>query len=252
LKSYLDRVVPRSVQRADHILADSQATKDDLIELYGLRPGKISVLLSGVDMHFSPVSLVSVLMTMRKKYGIGERPYILSVGTVQPRKNYVRLIQVLAHLRTQGYDISLVISGGHGWLEDPIYETIRVTNMQDFVHMIGFADDEDLPALYSGAECLAFPSLYEGFGLPVLEAMACHTPVLTSNISSLPEVAGDAALMVDPTDHKAIAHGLQKLLDDRTLRENLIKKGVERARQFTWERSARELRAIYTGLLSPP
>jgi len=143
-----------------------------------------------------------------------------------------------------------VIAGGKGWLENPIYRTITDTHMEDFVHFIGFVDDQDLPALYRGAVCVAFPSLYEGFGLPILEGMASGVPVLTSNLSSLPEVAGDAAIMVDPYDLDAITDGLQCLISDSTLRETLIQKGLARARQFTWEKSARQLLDIYQNLLA--
>ena len=246
LKAYLDVVVPRSVHRADHILADSQATKDDLMALYGTPSEKITVLLSGVDARFQHVDDPSV----RQKYKIGVRPYIFSVGTVQPRKNYVRLIHALAVLRSRGRDLDLVIAGGRGWLEGPIYAAVREAKMEDYVHFIGFADDDDLPALYSAALMTALPSLYEGFGIPVLESMACGTPVVTSNVSSLPEVAGDAALMVTPTDLDAIIATLQQLVDDQTLRSELAAKGLSRVQMFTWDRSAQQLRQIYTQLLT--
>ncbi len=249
LKAYLDAVVPRSVRRADHILADSQATRDDLITLYNTPPGKISVLLSGVDARFQPVVDPLLLTTMRSKYRIGGAPYIFSIGTVQPRKNYGRLIQALARLHQAGSDIHLVIAGGQGWLEDPIYDSIRQHDMESFVHFIGFADEADLPGLYSGAVCFAFPSLYEGFGLPVLEAMACGTPVVTSNVSSLPEVAGDAALMVDPYDVEALADSLRRLIYDETLRQRLIALGWQRVRRFTWQAAAAQLQQTYTRLL---
>lgn len=244
LKAYLDVVVPRSVRHADHILADSQATKDDLIALYGTPTTKITVLLCGVDARFHPIDDPAI----RQKYNIPQRPYIFSVGTVQPRKNYARLIQALAALRARAYDIDLVIAGGRGWLEDPIYATIRDAGMDDYVHIIGFADDADLPALYSAALLTAVPSLYEGFGIPVLESMACGTPVLTSNVSSLPEVAGDAALMIDPTNLGAIVGGLQQLIDDHTLRADLAARGIARARDFTWDRAAQQLEQIYAHL----
>lgn len=249
LKAYLDRVVPRSVQRATHILADSQATKDDLIALYRTPPEKITVLLSGVDARFKRVEDPIQQNAVREKYGIPARPYIFSVGTVQPRKNYPRMVETLARLRAKGHDIGYVIAGGKGWLADPLYTTIKATGMEAYVHLIGFADDADLPALYSAAACSAFPSLYEGFGLPVLEAMACGTPVVTSNVSSLPEVAGDAAPCIDPTDTDALTAALDKLLTDEIWRASLIRRGYERAAMFTWDRAARELIRIYTLLL---
>lgn len=246
LKAYLDDVVPRSVRRSDHVLADSQATKDDLIALYDLSADKITVLLSGVDARFQRST--GDTSAILQKYKI-QQPYIFAVGTVQPRKNYSRLIEALALLRQQGLPLHLVIAGGRGWLEDPIYATMRTTRMQEYVNFIGFADDADLPALYSAAACFAFPSLYEGFGLPVLEAMGCGTPVVTSNISSLPEVAGDAALMVDPHSVEAIAESIRALVEDETLRTNLVTKGYSRAQMFTWEKSARHLLQIYQRLL---
>ncbi len=193
------------------------------------------MLLSGVDARFKRTETPAI----RAKYQIPERPYILSVGTVQPRKNYIRLITALAALRAAGHDVGLVIVGGKGWLEDPIYEAIRSTGMTDFVHMTGFADDADLPALYSQALITALPSLYEGFGIPVLESMACGTPVLTSNVSSLPEVAGDAAIMVAPSDQDAITGALERMITDADLRAELARRGLERAQMFTWAAAAR-------------
>lgn len=248
LKAYLDRVVPASVQRADHVLADSQATKNDLIELYRLSPEKITVIHGGVDQRFRPAAPEQV-QVVRQKYGLRDYRYIFSVGTVQPRKNYGRLIESLARLRSQQHDIHLVIAGGRGWLEDPIYQTIKTTGMQPYVHFIGFADDADLPALYRAADCLAFPSLYEGFGFPVLEAMACGTPVMTSSVSSLPEVAGDAALIVNPHDLDAITGALAQLLTNKNLRESLIERGFAQAQQFTWAASAAKLQKIYASML---
>jgi glycosyltransferase involved in cell wall biosynthesis len=250
LKHYLDKVVPRSIKRADHILADSQATKDDLIALYNTPSDKVTVLLSGVEPRFRPIDDLNSLERVRVRYALPDRPYILSVGTVQPRKNYVRLVEALGALRGQGIDVSLVIVGAPGWLAEPIYETIKKLRLSEFVRFTGFADDADLPALYTGAVCVALPSLYEGFGLPVLEAMACGTPVLTSNVSSLPEVAGDAALLVDPHETQAIADGLMRLITDSALRNQLTARGYQQAARFTWDRSARELQAVYHRLLT--
>jgi glycosyltransferase involved in cell wall biosynthesis len=249
LKAYLDAVVPRSCRRADHILADSQATKDDLIALYGLSPDKITVLLSGVDERFRRVEDANVRATVREKYAVGQRPFIFAIGTVQPRKNYGRLIEALARLRAHGHDVMLVVAGGKGWLEDPIYKTVDALKLREHVRFIGFAEDNDLPALYSEARCLAFPSLYEGFGLPILEGMACGTPVITANVSSMPEAAGDAALLVAPTDVDAITAAIEQVLTDDTLRQSLVERGYKQATRFTWENSARQLQAIYVSLV---
>lgn len=247
LKRFLDTVVPQSVRRATHVLAVSQATKMDLIELYGTSPEKITVLLHGVDAHFRRVE--TGLAVILRKYRIPDRPFVFAVGTIQPRKNYARLVKALALIRDRGFDIDLVIAGGRGWLENPIYETISESHMGDHVHMIGFADDEDLPVLLSQAECVAFVSLYEGFGLPVLEGMACGTPVVTSNLSSMPEVAGDAASMVDPYDVEAIAQAIQRVLSESEHKADMVQKGYVQAARFTWEESVRQLHQIYSHIL---
>jgi glycosyltransferase involved in cell wall biosynthesis len=246
LKKYLDFVVPKSIQRANHIIADSQATKDDIIQIYDCPPDKIDVVLSGVDERFKPTTNHT---NLRDKYKIGTRPFILSVGTVQPRKNYSRVIQALALLRSQGYEIDYVIAGGKGWLQEEMYQTINTTKMTDYVHLIGFADDEDLPALYSESVCVLTPSLYEGFGLPVLEALACGVPVITSNISSLPEVAGTVGILVNPNNTEDITSQLKRVLDDTALRQDLSLRGIKHAKNFTWQNSAMQLKNVYKKVL---
>ena len=248
LKAYLDRVVPDSVNRADHVLADSRATKSDLCQLYNIAENKITVLHGGVDPHFKPVQN-AVIQAVRHKYDLGSVPFVLSVGTVQPRKNYSRLISAVAQLREHHPDIRLVIAGGRGWLEGPIYDTLNAVSMEPYTHFIGFVDDTDLPALYNAAACFAFPSLYEGFGLPVLEAMACGTPVVTANVSSLPEAAGDAALLVDPYDVDAIASALENVLTASSLRNQMINRGFQHIQNFTWQSAARKLLKIYKDML---
>ncbi len=247
LRAYLERVVPRSVARADHVLADSQATKADLIRVYGVPESKVTALLSGVNAAFRPVQDPAA----RARYGLGAWPFLLSVGTIQPRKNYARLCEALARLRPRFPDVRLVIAGGRGWLEGPIFQTVQRLGLSDRVHFTGFVDDADLPALYSMAEALVFVPLYEGFGLPVLEAMACHTPVITSSVSSLPEVAGDAALLVDPKDIDAIADAITRLLTSPGLRQDLVQRGAAQAARFTWSATAQHLLTLYEKVLAP-
>lgn len=247
LRQYLEAVVPRSVQRANYVLADSEATKQDLISYYKTDPGKIEVLYSGVDSHFQPVTDMATISRVRQQYSIPDHPYVLSVGTVQPRKNYPKLIEAVARLRQT--DLCVVIVGGKGWLEDPIYESIRQFGMQDRVIFTGFVADDDLPAIYSGSLCMALPSLYEGFGLPVLEAMSCGVPIITSNLSSLPEVAGDAGILVSPTNLDEIVNALERVVDDGTLRESMIAKGMQQAQKFSWKAGAQQLHHIYDRLL---
>jgi glycosyltransferase involved in cell wall biosynthesis len=247
LRSYLEVVVPRSVARADHILADSAATRADLIELYHTPPEKISVLYCGIHPMFRPVADPQNLAAVRARYGLGSAPFILAVSTLQPRKNYARLIRAFARLRDQS--VNLVIAGGKGWLFETIFAEVARLALRERVIFPGFVADGDLPALYSAARLLAYPSLYEGFGLPMLEAMACGTPVVASTASCLPEVAGDAARLVSPTDVEALSVALDQVLADETLRRDLTAKGYARAGQFTWEQSARQLLSIYRELL---
>jgi glycosyltransferase involved in cell wall biosynthesis len=234
------------VARADHILADSAATRDDLIELYQAPPEKVSVLYCGIDAAFRPVRDLQIQAAVRARYGLGSAPFIVAVSTLQPRKNYVRLIQAFARLSTQG--VNLVIAGGKGWLFETIFAEVERLRLQERVIFPGFVADDDLPALYSAARLLAYPSLYEGFGLPMLEAMACGTPVVASTASCLPEVAGDAARLVSPTDVEALAMALDEVLTDEALRADLIAKGHARAGQFTWDQAARQLLGIYREL----
>lgn len=245
LKAYLDVVVPRSVRRATHVLADSQATKDDLVELYGTPPEKITVLLGGANPEFKPVADLAARQAARQRYNIPDNPYIFSVGTVQPRKNYARLIEALALLGPAFSDMHLVIAGGRGWLDGPIYQSVESLGLTNRVHFTGFVRDEDLPALYTESVCLAYPSLYEGIGLPVLEAMACGIPVVTSNISSMPEIAGEAALLIDPYNVDELTDALRHVLTDESLRADLVSRGFEQAAYFTWDRAAKQLRDIY-------
>ncbi len=247
LRQYLENVVPRSVQRADHVLADSEATRQDLISYYQTDASKIEVLYSGVDSRFRPITDQAAINRVRQHYGISNRPYVLSVGTVQPRKNYPKLIEAVSRLKQS--ELCVVIVGGKGWLEDPIYASIRQLGMQERVIFAGFVADDDLPAIYSGSLCMALPSLYEGFGLPVLEAMACGVPVITSNLSSLPEVAGNAGILVTPTHLEEITNALERVTTDSALRESMVAKGLLQAQKFSWEASAQQLKRVYDQLL---
>jgi glycosyltransferase involved in cell wall biosynthesis len=248
LITYLNEVVPRSVRKASHILADSEATKVDLVNIWEIPDKKISVLYSGVDRSFRPVTDKGHLSSMREKYGLGQDPYILSVSTIQPRKNYQMLIRAFKRIASD-YPHRLVIAGGKGWLFESILEEVRIQNLEDKVLFIGFVDDDDLPALYSDATLFVFPSLYEGFGLPLLEAMACGVPVISSSASCLPEVAGEAALTLPPEDERAWTGGIQGLLDDPNRRMKMVASGFRRSREFTWWQSADTLADTISGLL---
>ncbi|HLY27042.1 MAG TPA: glycosyltransferase family 1 protein, partial [Aggregatilineales bacterium] len=204
------------------------------------------VLYSGVNETFKPVGDAAPLQAVRARYGLGQRPFILAVGTLQPRKNYARLIRAFAQIGEA--DLALVIAGGRGWLYDEIFAEVQRLGLGPRVIFPGFVADQDLPALYSAAAVLAYPSIYEGFGLPILEAFACGTPVVSSNASCLPEVAGDAALLIDPTDVAALAEALTRALTDTALRAQLTAAGLARAQQFTWQAAAQQLLAEYRAL----
>ena len=244
LVRYLNDVVPRSVVRADLVLADSEATRADLIARLGTSPEKVNVLYSGVDSSLGPQARPGETEHLRARYDLDERPYILSVGTLQPRKNYVRLIRAFADL--QACNLQLAIAGGRGWLYQDILAAAEKNS--NCVRLLGFVDEADLPALYRGARLFAFPSLYEGFGLPVLEAMACGLPVVCSNASSLPEVAGDAALLVDPRDDAGWSEAMACLMENPNRRRKMAARGIEQAARFTWKQSARQLLAAWNSL----
>ena len=246
LARYLHRVVPRSVRRADHLIADSHSTARDLQEFWSVPEHRISVVPGAVDHAlFRPVQERSVLASVRRKYGIGDRPFILGVSTLQPRKNFARLIRAFRVLADRHPGLMLVIAGGRGWRSQGIFDAVAETGLEKQVLFPGFVADGDLPALYSASECFAYPSLYEGFGLPILEAMACGVPVLTGLNSSLAEAGGAGALYVDERDENAIAAGLEYLLEDSSLRRELRRNGFRHAAGFTFERSARMLWQAY-------
>jgi glycosyltransferase involved in cell wall biosynthesis len=248
LRRYLERVVPRSIARADLVLADSAHTRSDIVSLLGVPPDRVQVLYSGVPPGFRPQPELGEGERLRARYGLSDGRYVLSVGTLQPRKNYVRLIRAFANLEPETVEpeTQLVIAGGQGWLYQDIFT--EAERHGDRVRILGFVDEADLPALYRNAALFAFPSLYEGFGLPVLEAMACGVPVVCSNASSLPEVTGDAALLVDPLDTDGLAEAMARVLEDADLRREMVARGVAQAARFTWAQAARQLVGVFDAL----
>ena len=252
LHHYLNIVVPRSIGRADHVIADSGHTAQDLEELWPQLAGRISVVQGAVDhSFFRRVTDQNALQATRRKYGLDDRPFILGLSTLQPRKNFARLIRAFHAARQEAaLPHQLVIGGKKGWLFDDIFNTVRDLNMEEDVHFPGFIADSDLPALYSAAEFFAYPSLYEGFGLPIIEALACGTPVLTADNSCLPEAGGDGALYVDAESVDSIAAGITRLAAQPELRARLAAAGQAHARAFTWQRSLRHLLDAYERALA--
>ena len=248
LRDYLARVVPRSVARADLVLADSASTGRDVVELLRYPAERVRVVYPGVEPCFRPVHDEAALARVRARYGL-EHPYILGVSTLEPRKNFAGLVRAFARLRErQRLPHVLAIAGGKGWLYEPIFAQVRECGVEEQVLFLGHVADEDLPALYSAAECFAYPSFYEGFGIPVVEAMACGVPVVASRASSVPEAAGEAALLIDPHDTESLVDALERALHDQTLRDRLRSAGIEQARRFTWESAGRALLAAYRSL----
>jgi glycosyltransferase involved in cell wall biosynthesis len=244
LRAYLEQVVPRSVARANYIIADSENTKNDLVCLLDANPDRVSVIPGGVDPHFQPAPQEAI-EDVQRAYGL-VHPYVLGVGVIEPRKNFPRLIEAFTRFRrNMDEPYQLVIAGGKGWLSDETYREAERSAYATDIRFPGYVPDARLPALYTGARAFAYPSLYEGFGLPVLEAMACGTPVVCANTSSLPEFAGDAALLVPPEDPGAIASALERVCREDGLGNQLRRRGCERARDYTWERSAELLIALY-------
>ncbi len=243
---YLNLMMPRFLRAAQTIIAVSECTKRDAINIYNLPPDKIHVIYEGVDSRFRPITDAATLAAVRRKYSLPER-FILYVGTIEPRKNLPALFDAF-HVSSSTFHVSrstshLVIAGKKGWLTEATFESAKA--LGDQVIFTGYVADEDLPAAYTLADLLVLPSVYEGFGLPVLEAMACGTPVACSNVSSLPEIAGDAALLFDPRDVRAIAEAITRGSTDESLRAELRAKGLAQAARFTWAQAARQTAMLY-------
>ncbi len=248
---FLTLMMPRFLRAADAVIAVSECTRRDAVRAYGIPEEKITVIYEGVSPRFRPAS-PEAIQAVRAKYRLPER-FILYVGTIEPRKNLTALLEAYAALQSRNtqHAARLVIVGKKGWLYEGFFRRLRELGLEERVYFTGYVPDEDLPALYSAADLFVFPSLYEGFGLPVLEAMACGVPVVCSNTSSLPEVAGDAALLADPTDIRALAAAMERALTDEALRASLRARGLERARQFTWEEAAKRTVEVYHQVLGP-
>lgn len=235
--------IPRTLPFVDRIVTDSAASKRDIERLYRFLPNRITVIPCGVAEAFRPPT-PDGRHAVLANYGLGEG-YLLTVGSLQPRKNLETIINAYGLLRQRGFSQPLVIVGKEAWKSAGPFRRIRELGLEASVLLTGYVPDADLPALYAGSAAFVFASLYEGFGLPPLEAMACGAPVVTSNSSSLPEVVGDAGIMIDPLDVHALTEALVCLLSNPVVRADYRARGLARARNFTWERSARKHVAVY-------
>ena len=245
--AYLRLFTRLSCRRAARIIADSENTRADVIRLYGVPGQRVKAISLGVDVQFHPRPLDEVA-EFRRAHCLPDR-FILFVGTLEPRKNLIQLIEAFSNIKYQTSDLKLVLVGGKGWYYGPVLAAVERLNLQERVILAGYVPASELPLWYAAADVFAFPSRYEGFGLPVLEAMACGTPVVTSTASSLPEVAGDAALTVSPDDVDALTDALRRALTDTAWREEARAKGIARAATFTWESTARHTAAVYRHVL---
>lgn len=236
-RRYYEHFVPRYLRRAEGIVAVSAFTKQDISRQYGIPEGKITVAGNGVRPEFRPLTAAEQA-DVRARYTDG-RPYFFYLGAVQPRKNLPRLIAAYDLFRQEtGADVALLIGGRMAWQTGLVHAAWKAASHQEDIHFLGYLPDAELPRLVGGALALTYVSLFEGFGVPVLEAMHCDTPVITSNVSSLPEVAGDAALLVDPTEVREIAQAMEKLYRDELLRDSLIARGRQQRLAFNWDHTA--------------
>jgi glycosyltransferase involved in cell wall biosynthesis len=238
-------MLPEAARRADTVITVSECSKRDLRQYIGLGEEQVVITPEGVSPRFKPITDGVERREVLDRYGITQA-YILYLGGINPRKNIRRLLEAFAQVREHCPKVTLVIAGKRQWQLEEIDATFERLNLHGQVHFTGYVDEADLPALYSAAELFVFPSLYEGFGLPPLEAMACGTPVIASKTSSLLEILNDAALTVDPYDVYDLAEAIKRVLTDQTLRSNLRVRGLERASHFTWQRTARETLQVYS------
>jgi glycosyltransferase involved in cell wall biosynthesis len=239
----LNWLIPMAAQHAAAVITGSESTRRDLVELYDIPEEKVAVTPYAADPIYQPMPGEEARRAVSARLGV-PCPYVLAVGVLQPRKNLPRLVRAYGRICAR-VPQRLVLVGKQGWAGEELQEAVAEIPREKKPIFTGYVADADLPALYAGADLFVYPSLYEGFGLPPLEAMACGAPVLTSNTSSLPEVVGDAGAMVDPRDERALADRMRELLEDRRARADLAARGLERARLFDWKHTARETIDVY-------
>jgi glycosyltransferase involved in cell wall biosynthesis len=245
-RARMNHLLPRCINRADRIVAISHFTKNEILNLFPfVNEEKIIVTWLGVNSRFKIVT-DELKEKVRAKYRL-DKPFILSVSTIEPRKNLKTLVKALALLKDR-IDHELVLTGSYGWMCKDLYSLISDYNLSDRIKLPGYVDLEDLPAMYNLAEMFVYPSLYEGFGLPPLEAMACGCPVITTNVASLPEVVGNAAMLFDPLDVEQLSFSIERLLNGTSIQNELKSKGLSRTSIFSWEKCARETLAVYNDL----
>lgn len=249
-RNLLNISLQKSCKRADKIITVSEFSKQEIIKYLGVEEDKIVVMPNGVDFSlYHPNYCYKDIIKVKGKYKI-DTDYFLYLGTLEPRKNIERLIHAYSQLKSELPDVpKLVIAGKKGWMYESIFETVKSLKMEKNVIFVGYVEEKDAPILIKGAEIFLFPSIYEGFGMPPIEAMACGTPVVVSNVSSLPEVVGDSGILVDPLSIESIKEGMKKLFLDEKLREEMSYKGIQRVKLFTWDRAVEILQDVFCKLV---
>lgn len=241
-RTYLDLATRTSARRARCILTVSEHTRREVVDILGVPAERVIVTYDAARAHFQPPD-PHHLAQFRQRKGLPDQ-FVLYVGTLEPRKNLTTLLEAYSHIVRES-NVPLIVGGGKGWLYESVFKRLEALGLRDHVQFVGYLEEEELPLWYAAATVFVFPSIYEGFGMPPLEAMACGTPVVTSNSSSLPEVVGDAGLMVPPTDAQALATAILRVLQNDDLRESLHRRGLQRARSFSWQKTAEITRKAY-------
>jgi glycosyltransferase involved in cell wall biosynthesis len=244
---YLNATMPLYCRRADAIITVSEFSKRDMVKHYGLDPAKVTVVHEAAASEFAP-ALPGAVDEVRQRYGLPDR-FLIHVGTIEPRKNLSRLVEALQLLRDEGLTIPLVVTSAKGWLYHDFFRRLDELEVRDAVHLTGYVPAADLPALYGAATAAVLASVYEGFGLPMLEAMACGTPVASSNASCLPEIGGEAARYFDPHDVQDMAEAIRVVWTDGEVRTEMRRQGIAQAARFSWKRAAEETLAVYDSIL---
>lgn len=245
-RQFFAKWMPFTYRFADHFIAVSEHTKKDAIKVLGIPAEKITVIREAADERYQVITDQKALQAVREKYKLGTAPFILHVGTLEPRKNLPFLVRAFALAKKNHHiEAKLVITGKKGWYYEGLFQLVDELKLHEDVLFTGYVEDEDIPALYNAAKIFAFPSLYEGFGLPPLEAMASGTPVISSNTSSMPEVIGDAGILLPPENEVTWAAALVDLLTDEKKWQTCREKGLVQAKKFSWERCAQETIAVY-------
>lgn len=247
-RMYFPLAIRASAKRADALIAVSESTRQDAIQILDIPPQRITTTQLGHDPAFKPIRDDLIRREVREKYKLPER-FILYVGTVEPRKNLPLLIRAYQRLVAAGSDYELVVVGRHGWMYGEVYNQIEASNLQERIHLAGYVDQADLPVVYNLASLFVYPTLYEGFGLPALEALACGVPVITTDTSSLPEIVAEAGVLIPLDDEQALFEAMKSVLKDRKLRQDMIQKGLIQAKKFTWKRTAQKTLQVYRRVL---